>query len=135
MITDFSSVTKAATQRERNLTNMCHLFHRGTDERGQAFPSRLANNSQTAAKAPSRVHCRVIREGRADFCQWMIKREITRDGLAKTRRLKVVGRSTTYDFQAVSTLLDVNSHIANRAHKSLAHVLPVKDLAGIECHR
>ena len=45
MITDSSSVTKALTQRQRNLTNMCHLFHRRTNERSQAFPFRLANDS------------------------------------------------------------------------------------------
>ena len=51
MITDSSSVTKASTERERNLPDMRHLFHRRTDERGETFPSRLANDAQSATKS------------------------------------------------------------------------------------
>src|SRR5881394_2400412 len=79
MITDFSSGTKASTERKRNLTNMRHLFHRRTDERGQTFPFRLASDSQAVTKLSRCVHYRIVRERCADFGQWMIKREVMCD--------------------------------------------------------
>src|SRR5437762_11881103 len=83
MITDFSSLTKASTERERNLTNVRHLFHRRTDERGQTFPFRLTNDSQATTKFSRCVHDRIPRERRTDFCKWMIKREVSRDDFGK----------------------------------------------------
>src|SRR4029077_2452455 len=37
-------------------------------------------------------------------------------------------------FQKISVLLDINGVVPNRSHKSIADLLPMKDLAGIECH-
>ena len=62
MISDLSFVTEASPKRQRNLTNMSDLFHRRTDERGQTFPFRLPNDSQTATKFSRCIHGRVVRE-------------------------------------------------------------------------
>ena len=56
MVIDLARFTKAFAERQRNLADMRHLFHRRTDERGQTFPFRLPNDPQSATKIARRVH-------------------------------------------------------------------------------
>src|SRR5438045_5592270 len=136
MIISPSFRTKASPERQRNLTNVRHLFHRRTDERGQTFPFRLENDSQATTKFSCRVHDRIVREGFTDFRQRMIKREVTGNRGMRIWRIspwRSAGTRRHFCAQNLATLLDTNWQIADRSHKSLTDLFPMKDLARIEC--
>src|SRR5205823_13943540 len=97
------------TQRFRNLPEMRDLFHRRTDERGQAFPFRLTNDPQPATKISRRDHDRIVRERRTDFRERMIEPEVMRDHCRERLSPRRLGRHlATTNFQYVTTLLYVN---------------------------
>src|SRR5262249_5716443 len=106
-----------------------HLFHRRTDECCQTFPLWLPNDPQPPTKIARSAHYRILGKGIADLRQWMIKREVTRNTLRKTRRLKAVEfQAPIAGAQDFSTLLDIDCAIPNRSHKSVADVFPMKHL-------
>ena len=66
----------------------------------------------------------------------MIQREIMRDNSGeRTRPACGRRRPAVADFQKIPMLRHINWSIANRAAKSIADSFPMKNLAGIECHR
>src|SRR4029453_3015687 len=76
---DLARDTESFAQRFGNLPDVRNLFHRRTDERGKAFPFRLSNDPEAAAKTSRRIHPRVVRKRSANGCERMIEREIMRD--------------------------------------------------------
>src|SRR4029453_1045423 len=83
---------------------------------------------------------RVVRKRSANGRKRMIESEITFDQFRNWRgelpRARHRRRSALHPhFQNISVLLDRNGVVRNRSHKSIVDLLPMKDLAGIECHR
>src|SRR5580765_1047136 len=56
LIPDSPLLAKSFSERQRNLANMRHLFHRRTNECGETFPFRLPDDPEPATKITCSVH-------------------------------------------------------------------------------
>src|SRR6185436_18966928 len=129
MTIDLTRDTESFAQRFRNLPDVRYLFHRRTDERGQAFPFWLPNDPQPATKITGSIHRRVIGKRSANGRERMIESEIMCDDSGERRRLAIA------DFQRLATLFHVNRDVPDRPRKSVVDFVPMKDLPRVERHR
>ena len=72
-------LTEPPAQRVGNLRDVRHLLEGRGDERRQTFPEWLPDDPQAAAGGERGLHRRIAGQGRVDFLQRMIQREITLD--------------------------------------------------------
>ena len=140
-IDNFPLLTKSFSERQRNLANMRHLFHRRANECGETFPFRLPDDPQSPTKIARSIHHGIPGKRIANFSERMIEREVSphqalnwTGELLRTRPPTRRRRSSALHqhSQRVAALLDINSAITNRSHKSVTGILPMKHLAGIK---
>src|SRR6478736_3441603 len=120
MIADLALLAKAFPQRQRNLANMHHLFHRRANECGETFPLRLPDDPEPATKITRSVHHRILRKRIANLRQRMIQGTVTRDNSGERTRLACrFWRPAKTNFQSTTALFDIHRQIANRSDKSV----------------
>ena len=110
-------------QRGRHLADMRDLFHGGSDKRCQAFPSRLPDHPQAAAKVQGRKHRCVPRESRINTLQIVVHGEIT------VNRCSV----TLEDHEASVVLAHRGMDVADQPFpRSVGALAPMEHLTAIE---
>ena len=109
---------------EGDLPDVGDLFERGGDERGEAFPERLAEDAEAGA----------VGDGFAEGLVVLGKRLLNGgDVVVEGEVVDDVGcHFLRGDAEAVGCLLQINSGVADGAEPSVAEGMPVEGLAGVD---
>ena len=121
-IEDSLAIAVSLSQRVRDLADMRHLFHRGRDEGGKAFPARLPNDAQALTEIARRRHRGIARKRTANLRERVIEGEIIRDGLCVD----------ACEGEPAASLFGIDALRGNRAYIPRSTLLPMEDLTRIE---